>query len=102
MHFNRLQSKRWSTGGICAAIVLGTATAWADVARSVEAQDLSRYKEESVPGGTLLVVAYMIMWGLVGFLAVRTALRQTRTERDVAALQDRIERLDDPSSPPQA
>lgn len=80
-------------------LVLWASAAWANVALPEPARDLSRYKEEAVPGGTLLVIAYLIMWALVGGYAVRIALRQSRTERELAALQERLDR-DDATQPP--
>lgn len=55
-------------------------------------RDLSKYKEESVPGGQLMIIAYLVMWGLLGGFAVRMALRQGKLEREVANLQDRLDR----------
>jgi len=75
--------------GMAVMVALASAPAWAEGA----AQDLSRYKEESVPGGNLMLIAYMVLWALLGAYAVRTALRQSRCERDLAALQDRLDRL---------
>ncbi len=77
--------------GWAAVAALASSPAWAEGAAA--AQDLSRYKEESVPGGNLMLIAYMILWALLGAYALRTALRQSRSERDLAALQDRLDRL---------
>lgn len=77
--------------GLAALMALASSPAWAEGAAA--AQDLSRYKEESVPGGNLMLIAYMVLWALLGAYAVRTALRQSRSERDLAALQDRLDRL---------
>lgn len=63
-----------------------------DPAANEAPRDLSKYKEESVPGGNLMIIAYLVMWGLIGGFAVRTALRQGKLERDVAALQDRLDK----------
>jgi hypothetical protein len=69
------------------------ASAKATEAAQAEApRDLSKYKEESVPGGQLMIIAYLVMWGLLGSFAVRTALRQGKLEREVAALQDRVDK----------
>ncbi|MSP92920.1 MAG: CcmD family protein [Myxococcales bacterium] len=54
-------------------------------------RDLSAYKEEPVPGGALLVVAYAVVWVLVFVWIARLALRQTRLEREVHALSDRVD-----------
>lgn len=64
----------------------------AAVAPAEAPRDLSKYKEESVPGGSLMIVAYLVMWGLLGGFAVRMALRQGKLEREVANLQDRLDR----------
>lgn len=90
-------------GGLALALaVLTTAPAYADEAPPASAlaapaaaeapRDLSKYKEESVPGGQLMIIAYLVMWGLLGGFAVRTALRQGKLEREVAALQDRVDK----------
>lgn len=69
------------------------APATAAAAAPAEApRDLSKYKEESVPGGSLMIIAYLVMWGLLGGFAVRMALRQGKLEREVANLQDRLDR----------
>lgn len=64
----------------------------AEAAPAEAPRDLSKYKEESVPGGQLMIIAYLVMWGLLGGFAVRTALRQGKLEREVAALQDRVDK----------
>lgn len=53
-------------------------------------RDLSRYKEEPVPGGALLVAAYAVLWLLVGVFVARVAFRQARLERDLRAMEDRL------------
>jgi hypothetical protein len=63
-----------------------------EAAQAEAPRDLSKYKEESVPGGQLMIIAYLVMWGLLGSFAVRTALRQGKLEREVAALQDRVDK----------
>jgi uncharacterized membrane protein YciS (DUF1049 family) len=52
-------------------------------------RDLSAYKEEPVPGGTLLAVAYAVMWVLAAIWVGRIAMKLARVEREVRALQDR-------------
>lgn len=54
--------------------------------------DLSKYKEESLPGGPLLVAAYGAMWLLIGGSIVRLLLRQSKLESEIKILQDRLDR----------
>jgi hypothetical protein len=54
-------------------------------------QDLSRYKEEPVPGGALLVVAYGVMWALLAGLVARMVMQQARLQAEVRGLQDRLD-----------
>ena len=54
-------------------------------------RDLSAYKEEPVPGGALLVIAYAVVWVLVLAWVGRLALRQARLERNVRDLGDRLD-----------
>lgn len=78
-----------------ADVPVRTDTAPAPAAATAPAEaprDLSKYKEESVPGGNLMIIAYLVMWGLLGGFAVRMALRQGKLEREVANLQDRLDR----------
>lgn len=46
---------------------------------------------EQVPGGTLLVVAYGIIWLLVFGFVASVALRQTRTAREIARLREDLQ-----------
>lgn len=78
-----------------ASVLAAPAATAPRVAEAMQAEaprDLSKYKEESVPGGQLMIIAYLVMWGLLGGYAVRTALRQGKLEREVAALQDRVDK----------
>lgn len=52
--------------------------------------DLSRYKEESVPGGRYLVIAYGVMWVLVTGLLGRMLLSQARLEAQITELEERL------------
>lgn len=69
------------------ALLLVAATA---LGADEPARDLSKYKEEPVPGGTLLVAAYGVMWALVGVYLVRLAGRQSKAEQELRALEDRL------------
>ncbi len=64
------------------------------------ATDLSRYKEEPIPGGTLLVVAYGVMWALLAGYVGRLVLRQSRIDRELQAIRDRLEA--DSRNPPRS
>lgn len=75
------------------APLAGPAAAAAPATAPSEApRDLSKYKEESIPGGDLMIIAYLVMWGLLGGFAVRLAIRHGKLEREVATLQDRLDR----------
>lgn len=54
-------------------------------------RDLSRYKEEPVPGGALLVAAYGAIWLLVAGFVGRLAMRQSKLEGELRTLQDRLD-----------
>lgn len=54
-------------------------------------RDLSRYKEEPVPGGALLVVAYGVMWTLLAGFVARLLWQQSRLEAELRSLQDRLD-----------
>ena len=71
------------------ATVLFAATAWAQPAAP---RDLSMYKEAPVSGGGLLVAAYAVMWLLVAAAVWRLMRAQSKLERDVEALERRLER----------
>ena len=49
-------------------------------------------KKESVPGGTLLIVAYLFIW--VALFAYLLMLRKTqmRIEREITGLEERLDR----------
>ncbi len=53
-------------------------------------QDLSKYKEEPVPGGSLLVIAYGVMWLLLLAFVGRLASKQRQTQAQLRALEDRL------------
>ncbi|MCO4760690.1 MAG: hypothetical protein KC502_04255 [Myxococcales bacterium] len=65
----------------------------AAAAKAAPPRDLSRYKEESVSGGSLLLAAYMIMWALVGTFVGRTLLRQAKVEAELTELSERVDVL---------
>lgn len=73
------------------ALALAQTPAGGDGKASAVATDLSRYKEEPVPGGALLVAAYGVMWGLLAGYVGRLVLRQSRTERELQAIHDRLD-----------
>ena len=82
-------NRRLLTGAALAlAICL---SAFAAYAEAPAAQDLARYKEESIPGGLLALVAYMAMWALLAGFVGWTLLRQTKVEAALHALEDRID-----------
>ncbi|MBM4342869.1 MAG: hypothetical protein FJ100_05785 [Deltaproteobacteria bacterium] len=54
------------------------------------ARDLSAYKEETLPGGALAGIAYLLLLGLVGGYAAWTA-------KKVEALQAQLDALDGPA-----
>ncbi len=56
-------------------------------------RDLSRYKEERVPGGTFMLAAYMVMWALVAGFVGRTLLRQAKVEAELTDLSERVDVL---------
>lgn len=60
-------------------------------AQAEPARDLSRYKEEPVPGGALLVVAYGMIWLLVAGFVARLVVRQSKLESELRSLQDRLD-----------
>lgn len=70
------------------AAVLAASSAWAE---APAAQDLSRYKEEPVPGGALLVAAYMAMWAIAAGFVGWTLLRQQKAEAALRELEDRLD-----------
>ncbi|HAN31193.1 MAG TPA: hypothetical protein DCQ06_06300 [Myxococcales bacterium] len=59
------------------------------------AADLSKYKEESVSGGSLLVAAYLVMWALVSVFVVRVVLGQAKTEARLTELSEQIDATGD-------
>ncbi len=81
--------RRLHTGA--AAALATTLLAVAAFAEAPAAQDLARYKEESIPGGLLALVAYMAMWALVAGFVGWTVLRQRKIEAALEALEDRID-----------
>ena len=66
----------------------------AGVAASGEAasenEDLGRYKEEPVPGGVMLLIAYMVMWGLAIALVIRLLVSQSKLEAQITELEERV------------
>lgn len=73
---------------VLAAGLLSAVPAWAEEALG---RDLSRYKEQPIEGGSLLLAAYLIMWLFLGLFVLRLALRQSRLERDLEVVQARID-----------
>ncbi len=55
------------------------------------AEALAKYKEEPVPGGALLLAAYMVMWALAAALVARVVMRQSRTEAELKELAERVD-----------
>ena len=54
-------------------------------------RDLSRYKEEQVPGGTFLVIAYGVMWALAAGLVARMLMGQARVEARITELEEQLD-----------
>ena len=74
-----------------AASTASEATATAAQAPAVAAkQGLERYKEEPVPGGLMLLIAYMVMWGLAIALVIRLLVSQSKLQAAVTELEERI------------
>jgi hypothetical protein len=72
---------------------VATADATADNATAQAAPDnegLERYKEEPVPGGVMLLIAYMVMWGLAIALVIRLLVAQSKLQAQVTELEERI------------
>lgn len=96
----RVASRR-VLAALALTLALGLAApVWAAPARADSAsfgaapatsRDLSRYKEEAVPGGTMLVVAYGVMWALVAGFVGRALMAQARTEARIQELEERLE-----------
>ncbi len=53
--------------------------------------DLSRFKEEPVSGGILLIIAYFVMWLALAVFVARTALKQAKLEAELRNLEDRLD-----------
>ena len=85
-------ARRLSAAVAASLLVVATwpAQSWAEGAR-----DLSKYKEESVPGGVLLVAAYLVLWALVAAFVGRAVMAQSRVEAEVKDLQERIDLLEE-------
>ena len=58
---------------------------------AAEGVDLTRYKEENVPGGTYLVIAYGVMWALVAGLVGRLLMSQANLEARITELEEQVE-----------
>ena len=72
--------------------LLCVAPAWAE---EPLARDLSRFKEQPIEGGSLLLAAYLIMWLFLGMFVLRLVLRQSRMERDLTIVQARMDAQSD-------
>ena len=78
----------------CALAVSGAVlplVALADEAPASVGRDLSRYKEASVSGELLLLVAYAVLWLLVAAFAFRLAGKQARLEQQLQALDRQLD-----------
>ncbi len=74
-------------------VATATADATADnatVQAAADKEGLERYKEESVPGGVMLLIAYMVMWGLAIALVIRLLVAQSKLQAQVTELEERI------------
>ena len=67
-------------------------------AYSAAGRDLSRYKEEQLPGGNLLAIAYAVIWAIFGLLFLRMAARQRHLQSELRTLRERIDDLTDEAS----
>ena len=74
-----------------AYLMAAPALATVAVVEAAEPKDLSKYKEESVSGGSLLLAAYLVMWALVAVFVGKTVLRQATTEARVKELSELLE-----------
>ncbi len=54
-------------------------------------RDLSKYKEEQVPGGTYLVIAYGVIWALVAGLVGRMLMGQARLEARITEIEEQLD-----------
>lgn len=70
-----------------AAVFLWPLLAFADM----PPDDLSRFKEEPVPGGLLLIVAYFVMWLALAVFVGRTAMQQAKLAAEMRAMEDRLD-----------
>ena|GEM_PF-141203 len=61
-------------------------------------RDLSKYKEESVPGGLLLWLAYLVVWALMFFFVFRMIRSQTRAAAEIRDLSERLEVIEEDSA----
>lgn len=48
-------------------------------------------EETSVPGGTLMVIGYLVLWGMLGGFLFFVLLRQRRLQDEVDELERRID-----------
>lgn len=69
------------------ALVLLTGVSQAAAQTSLAAQ------ETSIPGGVLVLVTYLVLWGLFGGYLFMIMRRQRALQRDLEGLDDRIDEV---------
>lgn len=55
------------------------------------AQGTLASQETTIPGGTLVMVAYLVLWVLLGGYAFLIARRQAKLQREIKGLDARID-----------
>ena len=73
---------------LAAALALcAPAVAFADVAP----EPIESYKEAPISGGLLLIIAYFVMWLALAAFVARTALKQSKLEAELRALEHKLD-----------
>ena len=74
---------------VVAAAVMAALVGWSTVAMAQTGR--SPADEITIPGGTAVIIAYVILWIIFGAVLVAVGYRQSRLQDEIDRLEDKID-----------